>query len=212
MNTPAWRTIVVLGLMVLACLSGCDDAARQIREADEASNRALDAHDGAAAVKFLSKGSVDRLSDLITKARKAKKADVQKLPYADKFDVLVIRLLIEPSRLRKMNGREAYVEMVNRGWMNSTSGFERQNYKYSKDKTQATVTYIDRRSRTWFKSYWILEDGGWKEDHVADVVEIGRWAAENAKEAKITEEELLLEVLGDLIEDDVPEKVWTPTG
>lgn len=212
MHNSSWRTIVLLCSLMLACLSGCDDTSRQIREADEASNKALDANNGAEAVKFLSKGSIDRLSNLIMKARKAKKADVQKLPWADKFDILVIRMLIDPARLRKMNGREVYLEMVDRGWVYSTSGYERQNYKYSKDKTQATVTYIDRRSRIWFKSYWIFEDGGWKQDQAADVVEIGRWAAEEAKDAKITEDQLLMYELSNLFEVDVPEKVWQPTG
>lgn len=207
-HAPYW--VVACILVFSPLLVACDDTARQVRAADGASNRAILSNDGREAIKYMSKDSITRLSTMISLARTATVAQTKALPFADKWDVLTIRLVVPVERLRSLNGYEFYVEAVNEDHVWSTVGLKRVRYTFDAARTQAKVTLQIPFSQETFDIHWILEDGTWKEDEVASGPEIGRWGRASAKEAHLSEDEFLLSTLADLLDVEVTEDVWKP--
>jgi hypothetical protein len=207
-HTTVWMLLAFLG--VISGLSGCDDTARKVKAADGASNRAILACDGKTAAQYVSKASILRLSQMIHLARTASKAQTKALPFADKFDVLTIRLIIPPERLRKLNGYEYYVEAVDSDMIWSTVGLKRERYTFDAARTQATIRYRVPIINETFESHWVFEDGGWKQDMVADVPDINRWGKEYAIEEQMTEDEFILAWLQNDWDTEVTDDIWNP--
>lgn len=201
---------VIVCLFSLSLLVACDNTASRVRSADAACNRAILENDGREAIKYMSKDSITRMSQMITLARTATPAQTKALPFADKLDVLAIRLAVPVERLRSLNGYEYYVEAVDKGEVWSTVGFKRVRYTFDADRTQAKVTLQIPFTHETFDIHWILEDGTWKEDEVASGPEIGRWGRASAKEAHMSEDEFLVSLLSELLGEQVSDDAWRP--
>lgn len=209
----SWWNIVAAGTVAFAlCLfvPGCDDTAAKVKAADGRTNRALMNNDGKTAVTYLTKASISRFSEMISLARTATKAQTKALPFADKLDVLFIRLMIPRERLRSLNGYEYYVEAVNDGYIWSTVGLKRVRYSFDAARTQARVTYQIPFSKETFDLHWAVENGEWKEDWVASVPDIGRWGRASAKDQGITEDEFLFGYIDEMLDITPTEDVWNP--
>ena len=204
---------LVLAALMLAFFSGiggCDKKAAEIQAADEQYDNCLDADDGAGAVRYVSKDSLARLDRLIAIARTAKKADVKALPLPDMQEVLQMRVLLGSELLKPIDGRTYYIKLVSKGWVNSTSLLERVKIKVDSVGTSATVTYRDPDDKETTYGHWIFEDGSWKEDQIADLQNPQMDLKAAAKEARMTEEELLLTGLGARTGETVLTTVWDP--
>jgi hypothetical protein len=200
--------VVAVLLSFIAGFAGCDKQAAEVEAADVAYDNFLDADDGAGAVGFVSKDSLARLDRLIGVARKAKKSEVQALPYNDRLEVLQIRMLLKRDLLKPVDGRSYYAKLVSSGWVNSTSDLERIKVKVDSSKTSATVTYRLPGTSETTQGFWVLEDGAWKEDQVAQNERDRSDYKAHAKEAGMTEDEYLLTTLEDRAGEKVPPTIW----
>src|SRR5262245_37974963 len=78
-----WLGILLLLPIFFSTLAGCDADAADVRRTDILFDQALDAHNGAQAVTFLSKDSLKRLDEMLELARTLTRSKVEKLPFSD---------------------------------------------------------------------------------------------------------------------------------
>src|SRR5262245_275048 len=113
--------LVLAGLGFLGA-GGCDQAeAKAVREADVLVDKTLDAKDGEAYVKLVSKDSIALYDRLVKLAREADRVKVDSLPYSEKRAVLEMRHRASASEIKKFDGRGYLIHAVKNGWLNSTS-------------------------------------------------------------------------------------------
>lgn len=209
----SWGRRVVLmavGLTLLSGLSACDKTSAELRAADDAVDRAIDSGDGKKYAEHVSKGSFDRLTAMITLARTATAKQTKALPFADKYEVVLIRATVKPERLRKMNAHEYVVSAVENGVTWSTSDCKRVKYSVDAKRTQGSITYQPPFTKETFTGQWIKEDGVWKEDLVASAVDLSRWGRAAAKAENVSEDEYILYLLDEWQGIEVGEEIWNP--
>lgn len=212
MITRIIQAVVALFILTLSvALGGCDASAEEVRAADMAFDAALDSRNGAKAATFLSKGSIERLDQLVNLARTAKKAEVKALPFTDRYAVLRMRLLFKPKELKAMDGRAYAVKMVDMGKQGSTSKYTRGNISVNSTKTRATMTLTPPNSDESRQVVWIFEDGAWKADEVSEAQLANDWIADRLREVGMSEEEFLMRRLQRVSDGDVPESIWDPS-
>ncbi len=202
--------LVATMLVFFTSLGGCDKKAAEVLAADEQYDNCLDADDGAGAVRYVSKNSLARLDRLISVARTAKKAEVRAMPFDDMQEVLMMRHLLGPELLKPMDGRTYYTKIVQKGWLHSTSHLERIKIKVDSSGTSATVTFRDPEDSEITYGHWVFEDGAWKEDQLADLQTSHAELKAAAKEARMTEDEMIMASLEIRIGETVPPTVWDP--
>lgn len=196
----------MLPLCVL--LTGCDAEVAHVKEVDDRYDMALDSRHGKTALAYVSKDSIAWFDSMVETARTASKSKVQALPFAERLEVLQIRLLVPAADLKKMDGREYLIRSVDEGWQGSTSQLKRHSVRVNNGR--ATITYRDPDSGTQSQGYYVLEDGAWKEDRLSLNADLNQSAGSEAREAGMTEDELIFEILGELSGDTVSESVWNP--
>ncbi|MCC6677251.1 MAG: hypothetical protein IT436_08905 [Phycisphaerales bacterium] len=208
MNRHAILGLVALLLFPFLLVAGCDSEAAEVVATDKAYDRAIDSQNGAAAVEFLSKDSVAFLDRMVETARVEWKDQLKARPFHERYEILRARLLYKPAELKQANGRSYYTRLVDEGWVWSTSEARRTKVAVANSKARATITYKYRGDRETFRGYWVFEDGKWKEDLVLDGGEIDQFAREQSARERISEDQLLVRMLEDETERDVPDSIW----
>jgi len=197
-------------IVLMGGMAACDRTSAELRAVDDAVDRAIDSGDGKKYAEHVSKGSFERLTTMLTLVRTATAKQTRALPFADKYEVLLIRATVEPERLRKMNAREYVVSAVEDGVTWSTSGCKRVRYSVDAKRTQGSITYQAPFTKETFTGQWIKEDGVWKEDLAASSVDLSRWGRAAAKEANVSEDEFVLFLLDEWQGISAPEEIWNP--
>lgn len=212
MSTRFIQSVMALFILTLSvALGGCDKSAEEVRAADIAFDAALDSHNGAKAATFLSKGSIERLDQLVNLARTAKKAEVKALPFTDRYEVLRMRLLFKPKELKTMDGLTYAAKLVDMGKQGSTSKHTRENISVNPAKTRATMTLRPPNSDETRQVVWVFEDGAWKADEATEAQLQSERITARLREVGMTEDQLLMRRLERASDGEVPESIWDPS-
>jgi hypothetical protein len=110
---------------------------------------------------------------MVALSRTADRKKVKSLPYADRFDVLLVRLLLKPAERKTADGRAFFIRLVESGWVHSTSHAKRVRISVSNAGDAATITYRFPGETETVDLYFLFEDGGWKEDRVRSAFDRG---------------------------------------
>jgi hypothetical protein len=183
-------------------------AETKIRACFERYRKAAGTGDGTAAARELDSNTIAYYAQLRTAALSA--TDVHALPPTDKLLVLRIRLELSPDQLSSFDGRALIAYAIGRGW---AGGAQINNSSLGKitiegDKANAELWMGGKPSGASLR--FRREHADWRLDLAAnnDNMKIA-FSAMKAR-SKLSEDELILQILKETIGRPVPAKVWQP--
>lgn len=197
-------------LAFVSGLAGCDKRAAEVIAVDEQYDRCLDSNDGEGSVKFITRDSLARYDRLLPVARTATAEQVKAMTNTDMIEVLFMRLLLGSELHKPIDGRTYFVKLVNKGWTSSTSSVQRTKVKVNSKGTTATVTYRNPEDGETFNSYWVVEDGTWKLDLLADLRNHDSDFKQIASELGMTREQVAFEYIELETGETPPSDLWNP--
>jgi hypothetical protein len=183
-------------------------AETKIRACFERYRKAAGAGDGAAAARELDTNTVAYYAHLRTAALSA--PDVHALPPTDKILVLRIRLELSPDQLASFDARALIAYAIDKGWAGSAQIKDSSLGKITIDGDKADAELQMGGKASGAQLRFRHEKADWRLDLAAnnDNMKIA-FSAMKAR-SKLSEDELVLQILKETTGRPVPEKVWQP--
>lgn len=198
--------VLTLLAFFAAGAGGCEDPkAKDVRAADDRINQAIDSGNGAAAIKLLTRDTLNRYTRLVKAAREMSRQSLRGLPFVDRMDVLLIRARFSAADLKNMDGAGYYKTLIDRRMIQSTVAEGMRAGKVKVKGNSATMEWWAEGDPEPSMGFYEFEDGEWKEDQVAFAQWEDRLLTKNRKEAGMTEEELIEEIIAETLSRPMPD-------
>lgn len=199
----------VVSLLALSCASAAWTADEdEIRDQFSKYIKAIIAKDGKSAVECVDKKTEEWYQDTITDAVKADKAAILKMKPSHRITMLRLRMEFSKAELQKMTGREAIDMAVTRGWTGATDENKMKLVKVvvNGETAQGFIAAAPQVPLTHFKK----ESGKWMLELHRFMTIGDAFFAQTAVEAGMTEDALILMLLGEVSKKKVDESVYEP--
>jgi hypothetical protein len=199
---------LALASSAAAARAGGDDA-KAVKSTFKAYQNALLKKDGPGAAAVVDRGTIayyQRVRDL---AVSGKPDEVKKLPILDKLMVVRMRHQVPLAQLKAMDGKAALAFGVSQGWVgDNVAKVEAGPVEVTGDR--ATVTFMVGGKPTPVKLALQREGGAWRIDLVSlFALSSGAFKNRQAESGK-SEDDFVLELVGQLAAKPVPATIWNP--
>ncbi len=199
--------------LMLSLLGGCEEARNpEIDAAYKAYNAAFIARDGAAAVKAVTKASLDAYEPLLKLALDGKEADIKSLAPGYKYEILKMRHHSTRAQLSKLDGAGYLSLATSSGWGDSDGGSaedigQLENMDIHDDWA---VGYIVLTRKLKVPVYLLKEEGVWKVDEARAMNAVTPLFEEAARFNDMTVDEFILALIEDASGTTPSEYIWRP--
>jgi len=202
-------------LVSLACFtSGCEyEEIKRIKAVNLEFDRACAARDAQKAVGMLSGKSFEYYDRMVHMARTLKAEELPSLSWAERYVVLGIRHEMEPTELKKADGRAYLMLSISRGYWASDEIVHPDEYltKFVVKKDYASARYIDTNNKpSQYSRYFFLENGEWKMDFSRGMEIMSKWIEESARQERISPEKAVIEQIESDTGRPVPPSIVNP--
>jgi hypothetical protein len=196
--------LVLTAAVALAPKSG-GGAEPKIRACFERYRKAAGAGDGAAAARDLDANTVAYYAQLRTAALSA--PDVHGLPPNDKLLILRIRLELSPDQLSSFDARALIAYAISKGWAEGAQMKTSSLGKINVDGDKADAELLMGGKPSGAQLRFRREKGDWHLDLAANNENMKIAFAALKSRSKLSEDELIVQILKETTGRPVPEKV-----
>jgi hypothetical protein len=201
--------VVALAIALPAAAAPAGDDAKAVKSTFKAYQTALVKRDGAGAAAVVDRGTIayyQRVRDLAV----AGKADeVKKLPLLDKLMVVRMRHQVPLAQLKAMDGKAAFAFGVSQGWVgDNVAKVGAGPVEIKGDR--ASLTFMVGGEPTPAKLGFQREGNAWRVDLVSLFQLSGAGFKKHQEESEKSEDDFILELIGQLAGKPVPATIWNP--
>jgi hypothetical protein len=207
---------VVLGFVAGARAGDREKDKERMQQLWKELERCNNERDGDKVVAVFSKESFKNNERIVKLALDGTKEQVKAAGPHTRVEVFRIRMLAKRADVEKLNGRGYVRWATSQGWY-VTPADERtaqtlDDFRFNAAGTEATARLVEDGDPTEIRLRFVKEEAGWKYDEAHSYGEYDRVLRKIAKEEKMTEDDVVEEVLETETGKKVPESVWNPMG
>ena len=205
----AAAAIVTLAITSPAAAAPAGGDAKAVKATFKAYQTALLKRDGARAAAVMNRGTLDYYQRMRDLAVTGKADQVKKLPMLDKLMVIRMRHQIPLAQLEAMDGKAAFAYGVSKGWVgDNVAKVGAGPVEITGDR--ASLTFMVGGEPTPAKLALQREDGAWRIDLVSLFELSGAGFKRLQEESGKSEDDFILELIGQLTAKPAPATIWNP--
>ena len=201
---------LLITTLALVSLTGSAVASPEdeVRASFERYRKAVQARQGSVAAREVDE-STRRYYDKL-RATALSAPDIHPLALSDKIMVLRLRIELSPALLHDLDGRGLIAYAVDKGWVSGEQIGSATLGKITVSGSRAEAPLIMGKQTGRAPFVFHKEKDGWRVDLTAFNATTTRELKAVAKQQKLTEDQLVMNLLQQLLGRAVPEKVWQP--
>lgn len=204
--------VLIVGVLVsvLPAHAQPADQAETIRAVFAGYRTALLARDGESAVNLLSQSTIDYYGEMQQLALYGSRETVQSLSLVNQMQVLLLRLRLEPARLKGMSPRQLMVHAVDQGWIGENSVLKTRIGPVSVEGRVAIANAIVDGQTSALTFRFVNEAKGWHLDLVPTVQASNAALQLAAKQRGVSELDFISLLVESAVGRKVGPSVWQP--
>jgi hypothetical protein len=188
--------------------SAADEKA--IRECFESYRQLALAQQGAEAAELVSNSTFEYYDELRRLALTGSAATIKEQSVGRRMMVLMYRHRYTRDDLQRMNGRELFVDNIDKGWIGKDSARDNElgDVKASGDSAAAEI--VNKGKASGLKFQFLREGGAWRIDFASFLPKADLAFKAAAKEMEMEEDEMIFTILEAISGKKVPVTIWEP--
>jgi len=201
-----------IALVLFACflLTGCDKRADEVRDTFDRYQDAVAERDADKVFKLLCRDNVERYTPYAQLVRDGTKDQILSLPTIQQIDILALRHVTTAADVRNADAKEVVRLAIDRGLWSSDDSvrFNLIDLKVAKSSAFAKLEFDDIELP--IEMTFALEDGVWKVDATAMERKLNKLLKDLGQNAKVSKEDLVLNMVERTTKKPVDISLWNP--
>jgi len=165
---------------------------------------------GSEAAKVVTKATLERYGKFIDWCKTYKKEDIEKLPFMDRFLLILIKHRAPKEKILSSDGKDLFIYAVNQGWVGKDSVLKAEIGDVKVSGNNATASLVLNGVKAPFKYHFVKEGNEWKFDLLKVLETTNTMIVKMIQQQGMKENEFIFKSAEAVSGKKIDDSIWEP--